>query len=236
MDPLELVRLPAVMALTQGRGDVVIGLVDGAVVLNHPDLATTSIQTLAGPPGACSDPRSASCRHGTFVAGILAARRGARAPPIAPQCTLLVRPVFLEQGLVAELPSATPGELAVAIIDCVDAGARVLNLSAALAGASIGAERELEEALEYTVRRGVLVVAAAGNQGAVAGSAITHHPWVIPVIAYVRAGWPLAESNLGRSAGSRGLGAAGEGVVSLASVRYRIGRNADASQIAHAKI
>ena len=193
-----------------------MGLVDGPVALDHPDLATNNIRTLGGIGGACRDTGSASCRHGTFVAGILAARRGARAPAIAPDCTLLVRPVFMEAEAAGELPGATPGGLAEAIVDCVDAGARVLNLSAALAGRAIGADRELQEALGYTARRGVLVVAAAGNQGAVAGSAIIRHPWVIPVVAYARTGRPLAQSNLGRSIGSRGLGAPGEGVVSLA--------------------
>ena len=217
MDPLALVSLPGLMAMTRGRADVLIGLVDGPVAVDHPDLATGNVRTLAGIPGACRDTGSVSCRHGTYVAGILAARRGARAPAIAPDCILLVRPVFSEVGPVGELPSATPGELAEAIVDVVDAGARVLNLSAALAGGSIGAERELGEALEYTVRRGVLVVVAAGNQGSLGGSVITRHPWTIPVVAYDRAGWPLAQSNLGRSMGSRGVGAPGEGVVSLAS-------------------
>lgn len=216
MDPVEFVRLPRLMTLTRGRADLVVGLVDGPVTLDHPDLATRNIRTLDGIRGACRDTGSASCWHGTFVAGILAARRGGRAPAIAPDCTLMVRPIFLETGAVGELPSATPGELAEAIVDCVDAGARILNLSAALAGRSFGADRELWEVLGYTARRGVLVVAAAGNQGAVAGSAIIRHPWVIPVVAYAGTGRPLAQSNLGRSAGSRGLGAPGEGVVSLA--------------------
>jgi len=216
LDPLEFVRLPGLMALTRGRADLVIGLLDGPVALDHPDLANGTVRTLSGTPGACRDPSSAACRHGTFVAGILAARRGTSAPAIAPECSLLVRPIFLEAGPWGELPSATPGELAEAIVACVDAGARVLNLSAALAGGSFGGERELGEALGYTVQRGVLVVAAAGNQGAMAGSAITRHPWVIPVVAYGRGGRPLTRSNLGRSVGIGGLGAPGEGVVSLA--------------------
>jgi subtilisin family serine protease len=203
------------MKLTRGRADVVVGLLDGPVALEHSDLTTSNIRTLGGIRGACRDTASEACRHGTFVAGILAARRGARAPAIAPDCTIVVRPVFLEAGRVREQPSATPGELAEAIVDCVDAGARILNLSAALAGQSFGADRELGEALEYTARRGVLVVAAAGNQGAVAGSAITRHPWVIPVAACDRTGRPLEQSNLGRSIGSRGLGAPGQGVASL---------------------
>ncbi len=216
MDPLELIGLQRLMALTRGIADVIVGLVDGPVAVDHPDLAIENIRVLSDTGVACRDHRSEACRHGTFMAGILAARRGARAPAIAPGCTLLVRPVFVDTGPVGELPSATPGELAEAIIACVDAGARVLNLSAALAMGSVDVQGELGEALGYTVRRGVLVVVAAGNQGILGGSVITRHPWTIPVVAYGQAGRPLAQSNLRRSMGSRGVGAPGEGVVSLA--------------------
>lgn len=113
------------------------------------------------------------------------------------------------------MPSATPEELAAAIIDCIDAGAHVINLSAALTQPSSKGERSLEEALNYSARRGVIVVAAAGNQGAVGSSAITRHPWVIPVIAYDLRGRPIGFSNLGNSIGRRGLGAPGDGVMSL---------------------
>jgi subtilisin family serine protease len=210
--------MTGLMTLTRGRSDMLVGLLDGPVALDHPDLAAGRIRPLTGISGACRDSRSEACRHGTFVAGILAARRGTRAPAIAPDCTLVVRPVFLDAAPVGELPSSTPGQLAEAIVDCVDAGARVLNLSAALTAGSIGAQRKLGEALEYTVRREVLVVVAAGNQGILGGSIITRHQWTIPVVAYTRAGWPLAQSNLGRSMGRRGVGAPGEGVVSLAPV------------------
>lgn len=217
MDPLELVRLPRLMALTRGNADLVVGLVDGPVALDHPDLATGYIRTLAGFPIGCRDGESASCRHGTFVAGILAARRGARAPAIAPHCTLLVRPIFSEASSEGDLAHATPRELAEAIVDCVEAGAHVLNLSAALTESWVGTDRDLAQALEYTVKRGVLIVAAAGNQGAVASSLITRHPWVIPVVAFARPDSPMARSNLGRSIGLRGLGGPGDGVVSLAA-------------------
>jgi subtilisin family serine protease len=215
VDPLELVRLPGMMALTSGRADLVVGLLDGPVALDHPDLATRNVRALAG-KGACREVASASCRHGTFVAGILVGRRGGQAPAIAPDCTLLVRPVFSDAHSTGQMPSATPRDVAEAIVDCVDAGAKVLNLSAAPAGESSHADCDLEEALRYVVQRGVLMVAAAGNQGAVVSSAITRHPSVIPVIAYVSAGRPLAQSNVGRSIGIGGLGGPGHGVVSLA--------------------
>jgi subtilisin family serine protease len=114
------------------------------------------------------------------------------------------------------MPSATPEELASAIIECIEAGAHVINLSAALANPSAKGERRLEEALSYCARRSVIVVAAAGNQAAVGSSAITQHTWVIPVIASDLRGRPISYSNLGSSIGRQGLSAPGERITSLA--------------------
>ena len=115
------------------------------------------------------------------------------------------------------MPSATPQELAAAIVECIDAGARVINLSLALAQPSTKGEQALEEALNQAVRRGVIVVAAAGNQGTLGSSAITRHPWVIPVVACDLRGRPMNESNLGSSIGRRGLSAPGDGITSLSA-------------------
>jgi len=212
MDPLRLVRLPALMALGEGSPKLAIGLVDGPVAVDHPDLAAAAVRPLDVRRGARADAGSAACRHATSVAGILAARRGADAPAIAPGCPLLVRPIFLEPG-PGGAPRATPAELAAGIAECVDAGARIVNISAAVDGA--GADAGLCAVLDYCLGRGVLVVAAAGNQGRLAGSVVTRHRWVLPVVGYSAAGRVLAESNLGASIGRRGLGAPGAGVRSL---------------------
>jgi hypothetical protein len=39
MDPLDLVKLKALMERTSGNPEVKIGLVDGPVIIQHPDLA-----------------------------------------------------------------------------------------------------------------------------------------------------------------------------------------------------
>jgi subtilisin family serine protease len=217
-DVLDLVNLAPLMELTSGRPDIVIGLIDGPVVIDHPDLTGENIREVAGETGGkCAQASSLACMHGTFVAGILCAQRNSAAPAICPGCTLLVRPIFSETPAASELiPSATPEELATAIIECINAGARLVNLSAALAQVPSGKyERALAQALDYAANRGVIVVAAAGNQGTVGSTAITRHPWVIAVIACDRRGRPLGESNLGNSIGRRGLSAPGEGITSL---------------------
>jgi len=219
MNPLELVKLTPLMERTSGRPEIMVGLIDGPVFMNHPDLVSENIREIPGKlHGFCTQASGAACMHGTFVAGILCAKRNSVAPAICPNCTLLVRPIFAETTPQnGQVPSTTPEELAAAIIECGKAGARMLNLSLALAQPSSKGERELEQALDHAARHGVIVVAAAGNQGAVGSSAITRHPWVIPVVAYDLQGRPTSESNLGSSIGRRGLGAPGDNVTSLGS-------------------
>ena len=217
MSPLELVTLPALMERTNGSPDIRIGLIDGPVQTHHPDLIGGHFHEVPEQNrGACTLARSTACLHGTFVAGILSAKRSSSAPAICPGCTLLIRPIFPEHSTGHEqMPNATPQELAAAIMDCFNAGTRVINLSLALAHPSTTGEQALEEALNQCARRGVLVVVAAGNQGTLGSSAITRHPWVIPVAACDRTGRPINESNLGSSIGRRGLSAPGEGITSL---------------------
>jgi len=218
MTPLELVRLPPLMARTSGSPAVTIGLIDGPIG-QHPDLADTRRQDVGLPDGsACAVATSAACRHGTFIAGILFARRGSIAPAICPDCTMLARPIFAERtahGGGDVMPATTPNELAAAILDCLRGGARILNISAAIAPAALRAERALDEALGHAADRGAIVVVAAGNDGTLGSSTLTRHPWVIPVVAYDGRGRPLGASTFGGSIGRNGLGAPGEQVTSL---------------------
>ncbi|MBJ7330678.1 MAG: S8 family serine peptidase [Solirubrobacteraceae bacterium] len=215
---LDLVGLGPLMGLSAGSPEVGIGLVDGPVAIGHPDLAGASIHAVGAGGSACRRSGSEACVHGTHVAGILAARRGSAAPAIAPACTLLVRPIFEEANADGTLPLATPDDVARAIVECVDAGARIINLSAATGEPTIRVEASLRHALDHVMRRGALVVAAAGNQGTLGSSEITRHPGVIPVVGYDLEGRPMAHSNFGRSAGRWGLGGPGAGIVSLDAV------------------
>jgi hypothetical protein len=134
MRALELVDLPPLMARTSGRPEISIGLIDGPVLLTHPELSSENIGEVPGTlKGTCARSDSIACRHGTFVAGMLLGKRGSSAPAICPNSSLLVRPIFSETvSGNGHMPSATPQELASAIVETIEAGARILNLSAAL--------------------------------------------------------------------------------------------------------
>jgi len=164
---------------------------------------------------ACAQLGGAACAHGTFVAGMLVARRGSRAPAICPGCSVAVYPIFRDGEGAGAPVLASAQALAQAIVACVAAGAQVVNISAAMAEPSTRADRRLSEALDHAAARGVLVVASAGNQATLGGSVITRHPWVIAVAAHDRHGRPMSDSNLGSSVGRRGLGAPGEAIESL---------------------
>jgi len=206
------------MARSTGSRQVRIALIDGPIVADHPDLSQTSIEPVSRSGHVtCSVIGSAACLHATFVAGILIGKRGSAAPAICPDCTLLVRPIFAEvaRGGHSPLTSTSPSSLSEALIQCMNAGANIINLSLALQMPAPREQHELAEALNQAARRGVIVVAAAGNQGAIASSIITRHPWVIPVAACDLHGRPMNTSNLGGSIGRRGLSAPGDNIVSL---------------------
>ena len=208
----KLTRLAGVMARTSGDPGIAIGVLDGPVALGHPLLAAPVSEVI---PGTCDPDPGPGCVHGTLVAGVLGAGRDSGAAGIAPACPLLVRPVFTDQAA-----TASAAELADGIVGCVAAGARIINISAAFTGAAFtgaatGAAVLLTAALDHAANRGVLVVAAAGNDGMVGGSVLTSHPWAVPVTGCDEHGVPLAASNMGRSIARRGLRAPGTGITGL---------------------
>jgi subtilisin family serine protease len=216
MNSLDSVRLPALMERSSGSSSMVVALIDGPVAIDHADFAGGNIRQVAGSRSLCVNVDSIACRHGTFVAGILCAKRGSPAPAICPDCTILIRPIFSESSPAdGAMPSATPGELATAIFDCIAAGARMINLSLGLTSSSSKSERDLDEALNHAAGRGVLVIAAAGNQGTLGSTVVTRHPWVIPVAGCDQSGIPTRDSNMGNSIGRRGFMAPGDNVTSL---------------------
>jgi subtilisin family serine protease len=228
MDPLEQVKLRSLMAISTGTPEVVIGLIDGPIDFKHIAFQSSNIKTVKNSQyAACRSADSIACMHGTFIAGMLCARREFSAPAICPDCKLLLYPIFSEQAEEALgnrnsrkknailFPSTTPKELSNAIIETVDAGAKIINISAGLSASSLVAYSELKDAYDYAMRKGIIVVAAAGNQGKIGSYiSILNHQWVIPVAACNEYGTLDLMSNFGPSIGSRGVMAPGINITS----------------------
>lgn len=216
MGPLDLIQLGSLMRATSGRPEVVVGVIDGLVDLGHPALEGVLMRaTRTDRDVACRTSDSVACNHGTFIAGILSARRGLQAPAICPRCVLVSRPIFHDGRRTASgIPTSNPRELAAAIHETIDAGARVINLSVGLSRASLVVYREMDEACRHAVERGVILVAASGNQGRIGYNPLLAHPWVIPVTACDERGRLSRESNLAPSVGKGGLMAPGRNITS----------------------
>jgi RHS repeat-associated protein len=151
---------------TTGLSSVVIAIVDSGIDFTHPDLANNRWENPT--PSAEADVNgwdyitdSGSIRdeqgHGTAIAGIVAAE-GNNAIGIAG--------VMWHASLMSlrVLDSTGTGDVASAV-EAIDYaathGAQVINLSWGTTGASLA----LKDAIERAMRRGVVVVCSAGNNG-----------------------------------------------------------------------
>lgn len=218
--PIDLIGLRPIMCLSSGNPEINIGVIDGPVDITHPAFQGSRIKTVEESQiAACKNANDLACIHGTFITGILSAKRGVSAPSICPNCTIILNPIFQEKtsGITDQpmnMPSSTPSELAKAIIRTIDAGARIVNLSIGLSTSSITTYDEVIEAYDYAIQKGVIIVVAAGNQGNIGHNSLVNHDWPIPVVACDCTGKFSSISNFGPSIGKNGLMAPGKDIES----------------------
>ncbi len=137
-----------------GEG-VVVAVIDSGVDLNHPVFSDAAIDHVG---------EQVVQSHGTGVASLIAGDPGSRVPGIAPNAEVRVYDVF--DG--AE--TFTAGDLARTIIQAVDDGAQVINLSLSAQCNNVGpvsfsCPQGLAAAIDHAEQNGVVVVASAGNDG-----------------------------------------------------------------------
>jgi hypothetical protein len=103
MSPLDLVELPALMERSQGRSAIAVVLIDGPVVLSHPDLADATIREIPEKlKGTCTRSNAVACAHATFVAGILSARRGSVARQFVLDAPCCCAPFLQKRPIAAD--------------------------------------------------------------------------------------------------------------------------------------
>lgn len=160
---LEKVRAP--LGWDAGRGtDVVVAVLDTGVAIGHPDLAGRTVEGVdLVDRGTPPDDENG---HGTLVAGLVAAATGNQLgiAAVAPEARVMPVRVLDAEG------RGTADVVAEGIRFAVDRGAAVVNLSLAGApgergvpGLDLLIAPIVEDAIRDADRRGVLVVAAAGN-------------------------------------------------------------------------
>jgi hypothetical protein len=161
---------------------------------------------------SCSFNQNSACMHGTFVTGLLGARRNAPIPGLCPDSKILHVPLFVD----SHSPQPSVAELANAISLAVVAEARLINLSLAILGDDAEHDPRLATALDRAEMSGAVLVVAAGNQGRLAMGQLLSHPVTIPVVAVDAAGRILPDCNFGPLISRRGIAAIGHNVVGYA--------------------
>jgi subtilisin family serine protease len=235
MDTIQQIRLHSLMSASKGKSDVTIGLIDGPVDFSHPDFRDLKMETVNDEHdvGGCRNVSSIACQHGTFVAGILSSNRGSLAPSICPGCKIILRPIFEETFSIKlsmpksnkdgnnnnnkstyGIPISNPEELSKAIIETIDYGAKIINLSLGLSSSSLITYSNLMDAYDYARKHEVILVVAAGNQGNIGFTSLLNHPWVIPVAACNQNGVLSIASNYGPTISKQGLMAPGVDITS----------------------
>ncbi|MBM4418958.1 MAG: hypothetical protein FJ033_11715 [Chloroflexi bacterium] len=158
---LPRVGAPALWDVQRGSSQTIIAVLDTGVDPSHPDLTSKLLPGLnalgpdnCGNTGATDDHASG---HGTHVAGIAAAAtdNGVGVAGIAWNARILPIKVLPCDGVGDDSQIIRGIDLAIAN------GAHIINLSLGGPGSSV----LLEAAMQRAVQAGILVVAAAGNQG-----------------------------------------------------------------------
>ncbi len=138
--------------LSTGRG-ARIAIIDTGIDASHPDFAGATFESFDALGGAKSEPGT----HGTAVAGIIGAQGTMRG--VAPAATLMSIRAFPSDK--SKEPQMTTSFVLLKALDWSLAhSARVVNLS--LAGPR---DPLMEKAIAAAIAKGVILVAAAGNNG-----------------------------------------------------------------------
>jgi subtilisin family serine protease len=147
---LQATHVPDVWPLTGGDPSVTVAILDTGVDLDRPELTANLVH---GTDVTSDDEPRDRNGHGTFVAGIVASNGFVNG--VCPACSLM--PIKVVPTGSTEAPKFDSAQ---GIVWAVDHGADVINLSFG------GSDRSdvQEDAVRYALARGVVVVAAAGNE------------------------------------------------------------------------
>jgi hypothetical protein len=155
---LDMIESDPAHGVTRGAG-ATVAIVDSGVRANHPDLAGRLLpgHDFVDDDGTPQDGDG----HGTHVSGIVAANadNGVGISSVAPGAMVMPIRVLDDSG------AGSVEDVAAGIDFAVSSGADVINLSLGQEVPLIGSDPNFEAAIDRALGRGVVVVAASGNNG-----------------------------------------------------------------------
>ena len=217
-NPFNISSIPGLQNLwveTLGDPEICIAILDGPVDQSHPSLKSanlTQVETLVSNISI----HGSATKHGTHIASVIFGQHDGPVRGIAPQCRGIILPIF-NDGKDGAITPCSQVDLARAIAQSVQHGAHIINISGGELRASGSSHPLLANAVRECEARGVLIVAAAGNQGC----ECLHIPGALPSVLAVGAmdsqGNPLEFSNWGEKYQTQGILAPGLGILGATS-------------------
>jgi hypothetical protein len=195
-------------AQTQGDPGIGIGVLDGPVDLYHPSLRGADLRQLETLVSSAVDGGPAA-RHGTHVASLIFGQPHSPLEGVAPRCRGVILPVFASAA-GGGLEACSQVDLARALLQAVRQGVRLVNVSGGQLSPAGSAHPLLADAVRECGRQGILIVAAAGNEGCECFQVPAALEAVLAVGAMDGRGEPLASSNWGGAYQSQGILAPGQ--------------------------
>jgi hypothetical protein len=198
-------------AETLGDPEICVAVLDGPVDRRHPSLASANL-TCVDMLVPCSPDNGPRAEHGTHVASIIFGRHGGPVRGIVPSCRGVIIPIYASAS-ASGYAACSQLDLARALTAAVEAGAHVVNVSGGQFSPSGAAYPLLQNVVRDCARSGVLIVAAAGNQGCECLCIPASLPSVLAVGAMNGEGRPLEFSNWGGAYQFQGILAPGENIL-----------------------
>lgn len=186
-----------------GHPDIKVAVLDGPVDATHACFQGARLDSL---PGLCSSEEAPDSlvAHGTHVASLLFGQPGTAIEGLCPQCSGVLIPVFCDGR--GRLPQH---ELARGLEQAAEAGVHVVNLSGGQWSDCAAADPLLQKALDHCLNAGILIVAAAGNDGCECHHVPAALRGSLAVGALDEHGRPAPFSNYGKLYAEQGIMAPG---------------------------
>ncbi|MFS0519403.1 S8 family peptidase [Nostoc sp. UIC 10607] len=192
---------------TKGDSQICVAILDGPVNQSHPCFDGAKLTRVQSMISETASTRLMSS-HGTHITSIIFGQPSSEVRGIASACRGLIVPVFSDarRGSLSQL------DLARAINQAVEQGAHVINISGGQLVQATEADPMLAKAVKFCNDNGVLIVAAAGNDGCQCLHVPAALPSVLAVGAMNAQGLPFDFSNWGETYQTQGILAPGKNI------------------------
>ena len=200
--------LEALRTLANGGAGLTVAVIDGPVDLDHPVFEGADLRMASGSTRWPARPGNRMAEHGTMVASILFGQPGSAVEGVCPCARGVVVPVYdISTGRAPQLEIARAIELA------IDEGANIINFSGGQYSDTGDADQWLSAAVRRCAEAGVLLVAAAGNDGCECLHVPAAASTALAVGAVDDSGMPMDFSNYGDGYTCNGITAPGEDIL-----------------------